>query len=490
VRRLAVLVLLAAACGGGGGGASSTPDAAPVSDAPTGGDATSFPACAEFSAAAVQVPAHVTSMLAGADLASPAACASIDAPFGVESAGPDQVIPLKGLVVGATYVVRVTSADDLSFYVATGCSTATGPAADQCLLFEDGTSGDREVGTFTATASTAYVIVDFYASHPPSSLAFTLDAYAQACATNAQCTGATPACAEGQCVQCVTSFDCTDVTAPVCSANETCVAGVDACLSDGTDEPANDGPAGATQLVPDGAGHASVLGKLCSTPSTEEDFFAFDVTTLGETWDLSLGWSGSRDLDLRVFDATGKRHGMSFWEQPERARLTYLPIGRYFVQIHEFASTADPSPVTYTLSAQRTFGAPCTSSAQCAAEYRNQIYRGQCSAGACIEIAGNGAVPQGGACDSQADCASGLSCPSFFFVANSDTRETCSPSCTDDTECTPLGAGHVCSTYLTNNFCVQSCTTDDQCPTAIDTSPTSGPWYRLHCDIPTGRCLP
>ena len=488
MRLIAILGLLAAACGGGGA-PSTTPDAAPTSDAPVG-DAMSFPACAEFSAAAVQVPAHVTSALAGADLASPTDCASIDAPFGVESAGGDTVIPLKGLVVGTTYVVRVTAGDDLAYYVATGCATATGPAADQCLLFEDGSSGNREVGTFVATAPTAYVVVDYYATHAPASLAFVLDAYAEACGSNAQCPGATPACSAGQCVQCVTSFDCTTVAAPVCSTNQTCVAGVDQCTSDGTDEPANDGPAGATQLVPDGTGHASVVGKVCSTPSTEADFFAFDVTTVGETWDFSLAWSGSRDLDLRVFDATGDRLGMSFWEQPEHARLTYLPIGRYFVRINEFASTADAAPVSYTLSAQRAFGPPCTSSSECAAEYRNQIFRGQCSAGSCVEIAGNGALPQGGVCDSQDDCASGLSCPSFFFVANGDTRDTCAPSCVDDAGCTALGAGHVCTTYLTSNFCVQACTTDDQCPTSIDTSPTSGPWYRLHCDVPTGRCLP
>jgi hypothetical protein len=48
----------------------------------------------------------------------------------------------------------------------------------------------------------------------------------------------------------------------------------------------------------------------------------------------------------------------------------------------------------------------------------------------------------------------------------------------------------VCTTYLTDNFCVQKCTTDAQCPTAIDTQPQIGPWSRLSCDLPSGRCLP
>ena len=33
------------------------------------------------------------------------------------------------------------------------------------------------------------------------------------------------------------------------------------------------------------------------------------------------------------------------------------------------------------------------------------------------------------ACDRQADCATGLSCPSFFFVSNADTRDVCARSC-------------------------------------------------------------
>lgn len=491
MRGLPAVLLVTLAAQGCGGEGSVAPDA-PASDAPTQ-DAPTFPACAEFGATPVGVPAHVISALDGADVASPTQCAAVEAPFGVESAGPDRVIPLSNLVVGTSYVVRVISTSDLAFYVTSGCGTASGPAADQCLLFQDGSTGDREVGRFVAAAPTAYVVVDFYASSAPPSLDFTLDVYAEQCegtGAAAACAGLQPACFEGQCVGCVTSFDCTDPGASVCGSNQACTAGGNTCSSDTAAEPADDGPAGATPLVLDAQGAAVVTSQICSSPRTEADYFAFEVTTLGETWDLSLAWAGGRDLDLRVYDAAGGDLGMSFWEQPERLRLTYLPLGRYHARVREFASTPDASPVAYTLTAQRTYGAACTAEADCAAEYRNQIYRGTCYAGACVAIDGAGTVAEGGACDSMSDCAPGLSCPSFYFVAGGDTRETCARACANDAECAPLGAGFVCTTYFSANFCVPGCTEDDHCPTSINAIPPTGPWSRLRCDVPTGKCQP
>src|SRR5665647_846630 len=200
------IVAVVAAAGCGGGTSPGMPDAAPPVD--TAPDGPTFPACAEFGATAVTVPVHVVAALGDPNVQSPAQCATVDAPFGIESAGPDRVIPLRNLVVGTAYMVRLTSADDLAFYVATGCSTATGPAVDQCALFQDGETGGREVGRFVAQAVTAYVVVDYWESQPPSSLDFTLDVYPEQCqpgqtGSNA-CSGATPACFEGQCVGCQT----------------------------------------------------------------------------------------------------------------------------------------------------------------------------------------------------------------------------------------------------------------------------------------------
>src|SRR5687767_10806712 len=162
------------------------------------------------------VPAHVIGSLAAADVQSPSQCTVVDAPYGIESAGPDAVIRIDGLVAGTAYIVRLTSTSDLAFYVATGCSTPSGPSPSECALFVDASAGTQEVGRFVAQAPNAYVVVDYYASATPASQGFTLDVYAEACTTSAQCTQGLPVCSNGQCVQCATSFDCTDPQAPRC----------------------------------------------------------------------------------------------------------------------------------------------------------------------------------------------------------------------------------------------------------------------------------
>lgn len=469
-----------AACGEGARVEPAPPDA------PEADPSSPYPACEEFATPSTTVPAHVVSSVAGADVESPTACATMDAPFGAESKGPDRVIPIAGLTVGETYVVRLEADSDLGFYVTTGCATARGPASDQCLLFTDASLGGTEVGTFVATAAVAYVVVDFYSSQAPPSAGFTLEVYASECSSDAECSGATPACSDGACVQCASSFDCTSASASRCDlTTNMCAAGVDECTVDDAGEPADDGPAGARVLVPG----APAAGSICSKPRSEADYFAFDVTTLGETWDFSLAWTGTADLDLELFDHSlgtpVASLGLSFWEQPERARLTYLPIGRYYARVREFSQDADG--VAYTLTATRATGPACQSAADCAAEYRNQIYRGSCNSGACVKIDGAHAVSEGGACDSQSDCASTLSCPSFFFVADADTRATCARSCTNNYQC---DTGFVCTSYFANNFCVRACTEDAQCPTSLDDSPVTGPWYQLRCNISTGRCAP
>ncbi len=488
-RRLFVLgVILVAACAACGDGAAVVPDAMPDGPPP---DEVVFPACVEFnSASPVTVPVRVIGQLGDADVQSPATCDDVDAPFGIESGGPDRVIPLDGLEVGAPYIVRLTSSSDLAFYVVTGCETPAGPSAAQCLLFEDSARSDRELGRFVAKASTAYVVVDYWESQAPDSTDFTLEVYEEACTSGAQCGGSSPACFEGQCVQCVTSFECGSASAPVCGANQVCALGADSCALDDTVEPADDGPAGATAITLDGSGASAIQGRICSVPRTEYDYFSFEVTTLGETWTFSLAWAGARDLDLGVYDPSGTQLGLSFWEQPEQIRLSYLAPGTYYVRVRDFSSAGQPAPVSYTLTAQRTLGTGCTAAAQCAAEYRNQIYRGNCVAGSCVSIEAAGTVAEGGACDSASDCGPNLSCPSFFFVSDADTRDTCARSCSNDGDCSALGTNFVCTTYLTQNFCVQKCTENDHCPTSIQADPASGPWARLRCDLPTGRCVP
>jgi hypothetical protein len=476
--------MLVGACGGD----NLTPPDAGAPDA-VFDPAPLFPACREFAGAGATLPLHMTGALAASDVQSPQ-CAEVDAPYGIESAGPDTVVALDNLVPGTAYIVRLRSPADLGFYVATGCSSIVGPTAAECPLFVDalGAGGD-EVGRFVATASREYVIVDYYASANPSTQTFTLDVYAEACTTSSGCDGATPVCFQGRCVECADSFDCGNAALPRCDgASNACAAGVDSCSTSDAYEPADDGPAGAYLFSPDGSGDDSTTSEICSSPRDEVDYYAFEVTSAGETWDITLTWSGTRDLDLEVYDSGGTQLALSYWEQPESLRLTYLAIGTYYIQVSDFAQSA--AAVGYSIAVHRSTGTGCTTAADCASEYRNQLYRGDCDAGACIAIAGNHAVGSGGACDSTSDCAAGLSCPSFYFTSGAETRAVCSPTCNGDTDCAGMGADYVCTTFLIQNLCVQKCVTDDQCPVDIDSPPSAGPWDRLHCQVSTGKCMP
>jgi len=67
----------------------------------------------------------------------------------------------------------------------------------------------------------------------------------------------------------------------------------------------------------------------------------------------------------------------------------------------------------YTLTATRVSGTACTSAADCAAEFRNQLLRGECNltSGACEPIDGAGAVALG------EPCATDVDCPAILFEA-------------------------------------------------------------------------
>jgi hypothetical protein len=451
-------------------------------------------ACNEIRSPEVTItalPAHAAGNIdtCGADLLAPASCAVTDAPYGVQSAGDDEVIALTELTPGTDYVARLVAAADLSFYVVTGCSGTTGPSAQQCLLYEDATTTGPEVGHFVAPQSEVWIVIDYYASTPPSDGSWSMDVYPSQCNSDAQCGGTTPACLDGRCVGCSSSFDCPTAAKPVCNGQtHACVAGSGGCTGDDPPpiENGDDGPAGARPLVPDATGHTQTVGHVCNTPSTELDFFSFDVTQPGEDWEATLYWSTSADLQMSIYDATGRLMGLSYWEEPEDIVLTYLPVGTYYVAIAQNAQQSVTQATPYTLRTTRVTDA-CLSASDCAIEYRNQIYRGDCNGGACIPLQGSGALPLGAACDSVSDCRAGSSCASFYFTANADVRDVCGAYCNRDSDCaTAMGPGFVCTTYLPQNFCVEACTTDAQCPVSTTTVPTAGPWARLRCDRASG----
>ncbi len=494
-----IVALMTAAVAACGGTTADTPDAQ-ASDAPTspdaGGDA--MPAsCTELSSPELTitaVPAHISGDISttGADLIAPPMCATDDDPFGEQTAGNDEVISVQGLTPGTDYVVRLVGAADLSFYVITGCSLPSGPANRDCLLYEDKTTSGAEVGHFVAPDAPVWIVVDYYASQPPADGTWSMDVYASQCTGDAQCGGTTPSCLDGRCVGCSSSFDCDNPAKPVCdTSTHVCGPGTSGCTGDDPMPPENgdDGPAGARVLTPDAQGFTTTTGHICNTPASERDYFAFTVAQPGDDWEVQLSWSTTADLDLEVYDAQGKTMGLSYYEQPEDIVLTYLPAGTYYVAVSQSAQQSISASTAYTLRTARVADA-CQSTADCASIYRNQIYRGDCTGGACAPIAGNGTFAPGTACDSVSDCAPGSSCASFFFTANADARDVCGTYCTRDSDCAAMGAGFVCTTYLSQNFCVEKCTADQECPVSVTTVPTTPPWYRLRCDKTSGHCGP
>jgi hypothetical protein len=478
-----------AACGGGGPGVD--PDGGIV-DAGGEPDAPQYAACREVRDPQLVVnalPLAVAGDLAGAgaDMEAPIGCEVVDAPFGMSSPGADFVIEIQGLEADTDYVVRLDAADDLAFYVVTDCGTPTGPAARECLLFEDAQTDAPEVGHFRLPhgQDRAFVVVDYYAAGYPAATDFMAQVYATECDTSVQCGGETPVCQDGRCTGCGTDFDCLDADAPLCDEpTYTCVAGASACLGDDVHENGDDGPAGASALAPG----APVSGAICDSPSTERDFTRFQVLTDGEDWTIQLDWASSADLDLIVYDAAGQPVGMSFYEQPERIDLTYLPAGEYYAAVDYFTQSGTSLATPYTISATSTPDA-CTSTADCAVEHRNQLFRGTCAGGACERIEGDGALPPGARCDSVSDCASGSSCASFFFTSDADTRMVCGNDCAGLADCAALGSDYICANYVFDSFCVQKCTSDDQCPALPGVTPTTPPWLRYRCQVATGQCI-
>jgi hypothetical protein len=366
--------------------------------------------------------------------------------------------------------------------------SAGGPGAGQCLLYVDASTRGVERGRVVAPPSgSAYVVIDFFLSDDPADGEFSVDVYRTECDDASGCGGATEFCVDERCVECASSFDCPSAQSPVCDARTNdCRPPFAGCTADDASEDGNDGPAGAVDITPVGAS-SSVGGAICNAPGEEVDFFRFTVSASGERFTLALDWTDPEvDLDLELFDASGVRYGMSFWERPESVALTFLPAGTYYARVQRFG-IASRSTTPYTLSAVRQGVAACGGVSDCAAEFDNQIFRGSCTAGACRPIDPSSGLAVGELCDSASDCASGL-CTSFFFNASADSRSACTIGCGDDGDCAAVGAQFVCTDFLVDNVCVKKCSSDLHCPVVLSVPPQSGPWHRLSCNVSNGRC--
>jgi hypothetical protein len=204
---------------------------------------------------------------------------------------------------------------------------------------------------------------------------------------------------------------------------------------------------------------------------------------------VSLSWTGSVDLDPVVYDATGTTMGFSYYLNPENIALTYLPAGIYYIKVSSFSSQPSTVSTAYTISATETAVQACTTRTQCAAEYKTQVYRGQCvtATGACTFIATTGGAPNT-ACDSPTDCTSGR-CSYVAFDADAQDS-VCTATCTTSADCTAVGAGLTCTAGLQTNFCVPSCASDLECGANVGSATVDSgqPWNYLTCTAATGVC--
>ncbi len=285
--------------------------------------------------------------------------------------------------------------------------------------------------------------------------------------------------------ECATSFDCTVGATPVCGTNGMCAATTaNACVGDDTvaEAASDDGPAGATPLV----SGVPITANLCNVPASEFDYYSL-VVPAGGNASVSVAWAdGAADLDPYVYSATGVLHGLSFWVNPEVVDLSYLPAGTYYVGVNRYLPGASTAVTEYTITATITATAGCTTSADCAAEYTTQFYRGACAAGACDFLA-PGTRALGQPCDSGDDCMSG-SCSYVLFESDA-SESVCTTTCTTNADCTAVGAGATC--WAASGLCHPGCTGNLECgvgslnSSALD---TGEPWDYGVCDTTAATC--
>lgn len=290
--------------------------------------------------------------------------------------------------------------------------------------------------------------------------------------------------------ECDSSFHCTEVAAPVCSAAYLCVAGPAQCTGDDGVENGDDGPAGATAVSYTYDTASQVTGHVCSAPASERDFYSVEVAD-GDDLTVTLHWTDStQDLDLFVYDAVGRLYGYTLWTKPEVVTLTNLPAGTVYLSVEEYSySGPETAAVEYVLDVLVSAGG-CATVADCAAEYDTQIFRGDCGAsGACQFLDGAGAIANGAACDSDDDCDSGIC--SYILFESDAADSVCTVACSADTDCTDaLGSGYRCTYPFDTDFCHPGCTEDTDCGADPETGfiDPDQPWSYYTCT--GGACFP
>jgi hypothetical protein len=369
-RHVLLIALAAAACGGK---SSSNPDAASGNpDASTTPDGPAAGACAEFAAPAgtIALPGTFDGSVVGkgADLSvAMGACATEVDDFYFEPKGEDTVVKVTGLTSGSKYGVVLTTDDDLSFYVATGCMNGS-PGAGQCAVFDDA-SYTTEAAAFTASAAEEYIVIDNSEDPaPPTTGNFSLKVVAAECTDDTECTTAGKThCVQFACVECANSFDCTSPTAAVCTAGA-CGGGVTQCTGDDAKDSGSgdDGPASATTIAaPTAQTPTVVTAAVCAIPAAEGDWYKVVWPAAGDLG-IALDFAGSaNNLEVGLFDSTGALvdSGTNAAGLPEALISTALPAGTYYVLVIQVEPPTNAAAVAYTLTLDRP---SCTNDFACA----------------------------------------------------------------------------------------------------------------------------
>jgi hypothetical protein len=283
---------------------------------------------------------------------------------------------------------------------------------------------------------------------------------------------------------CATSFDCTTAAAPTC-AGGTCGAGPALCVSDDDGDAGlgDDGPAAATPL-----GETAVTAAICNQPASEADLYRFTVVD-GSYLQLSLAWGGAADLDLRVYDASGRLFGMSLHRNPEVVDLRVIGVGDYLVEGRRTAAQPIALAVPYTLTATpQFFGVFCKIDSDCQAlRTPTALYRSVCLGSFCGFRAAS-ALPAGEPCDSDANCASGRC--SYTAFQSAAGASVCTQTCVVDADCASVPGAPVCSAGRAPDVCLPGCVADSECGTDPSTkSPDAGePWDYYPCTVAAQRC--
>lgn len=286
--------------------------------------------------------------------------------------------------------------------------------------------------------------------------------------------------------ECTNSFGCTTAGEPICNIGD-CVAGPAQCTGDDAAEP-DDGPAGARDITAASVGMTATLtGKICNTPSTEADWYRVVTQAPGEGIVANLSWTAGPDIDVYIHDSMGRLLGTSFWLNPEIVTVTHLPVGTYYLAVYRAGAATAPG-YDYTLAVTRAAVQVCTTSADCAASYKTQLYRGACTAGTCNFIAA-GTRADGMGCDSADDCMS-AACSYIPFEADAQDS-VCTRTCASNADCASI-TGTVCMTGFATNRCHPSCTTNLECGANVNSSTLDAnePWNYFTCTVASGACSP